>query len=52
MNDDQKPTLQVMVEYYRNKSYQLEYEYLLYKIQSENIIKKLQTELDSFKPKE
>lgn len=45
MDDAERSNLQTMVEYYRNKSYKLEHEYLLYKIQSESNIKRLESEL-------
>ena len=41
MNESKNDSLQAMVEYYRNKSNQLEYDFLNYKIQAELTIEKL-----------
>ena len=40
MNENDQ-TLQTMVEYYRNKCYQLEHDFLIYKIGTEKIIRQL-----------
>lgn len=40
MNENDQ-TLQTMVEYYRNKCYKLEHDFLVYKIGAENIIRQL-----------
>lgn len=45
MNENDK-TLQIMVEYYRNKYYQLEHDFLVYKITAENIIQQLKNTIE------
>lgn len=49
MNENTIPTdtLQVMLNYYRNKCSQLEYEYLLYKATTEKRISEIQSIADS-----
>ena len=47
MNDIEIASLQAMVEYYRNKSYKLEHEFLLYKLQSESLIRDLRLQLST-----
>jgi len=47
MDDNERSSLQAMVEYYRSKSYKLEHEYLSYKIYSESTIKQLTEQLQS-----
>lgn len=39
-------TLQTMLNYYRTKSYQLEYEFILYKATSEKRVRELSLELE------
>jgi len=47
MDDIEVASLQAMVEYYRNKSYKLEHEFLLYKLQSESLIRDLRLQLSA-----
>ncbi len=48
MNENRIPedTLQTMLNYYRGKCYQLEYEYILYKVTTEKRIADIQSLLD------
>lgn len=43
--DDQLSSLQTMLEYYRNKCNQLEFEFIQYQIKSETTIRLLKEEL-------
>lgn len=41
-------TVQAMLNYYRTKSYQLEYEFVLYKATNEKRVRELSLELEKF----
>lgn len=41
--DENEKILQAVAEYYRNKCNKLEYDFLIYKINSERVIQELQT---------
>lgn len=43
MNENEQ-TLQAMVEYYRNKCYKLEHDFLIYKINADRIIESFKEE--------
>jgi len=45
MNESNNVDTQVLVEYYRNKSVQLEHDFVLYRYKSEIIVKTLQDEI-------
>lgn len=50
MNENDQ-ALQTMVEYYRNKCYKLEHDFLVYKIGAEKIIRQLKDSItDSTEP--
>jgi hypothetical protein len=42
MDEAEKDTLQALVEYYRNKCFQLEFDYVQYQIKAQRTIKDLQ----------
>lgn len=42
MDENDKDTLQALVEYYRNKCVQLEHDYVQYQIKTQRTIKELQ----------
>jgi hypothetical protein len=42
MDETDKDTLQALVEYYRNKCVQLEFDYVQYQIKAQRTIKELQ----------
>ena len=52
MNENENGSLQAMVDYYRNKSSQLEYDFLNYKIQAENTIAGLLSKLSELSVEE
>lgn len=48
--DDQLNNLQTMLEYYRNKCSQLEFDFVQYQIRSEKTIRLLKESLESSEP--
>jgi hypothetical protein len=52
MDEAEKDTLQALVEYYRNKCFQLEFDYVQYQIKAQRTIKDLQRPVgEDSKPK-
>ena len=45
MDENDRDSLQALVEYYRNKSNRIEHEFLLYQLRSESIIKGLREQI-------
>jgi hypothetical protein len=46
MNETESPSLQAVVEYYRNKCNKLEHDFVLYQAEAQTVIRKLQLALE------
>ena len=46
MDDNEKGTLQTLVEYYRNKCNKLEHDFVLYQAQAEVVVRQLKAQVE------